>query len=219
MKYFYTPTSNRRVGILGIHDPNSRRTKVSNIQVCFMHMLKLAILSSTGVLCAVVMPGGTAFAQGDSIFRRNSCSRCSQCDEERCELCVVKAMETRYCYDVDHKTICVPKVKLPWQNCCEQPTAETKQIKVLNHKHIKNPICICKWKVVAPEPPQFEDANIYSGESDHVVPYENLPKNHHVPAPQSQSLRQVPNPPTAENAKSSTSHNDYFAPVKFGRNR
>lgn len=155
-----------------------------------------------------------------------SCLRCPDCDEEVCQLSCVTGHEKRFCFDVDHKTICVPKVKLPWQNCCEPRTAETKHVKILNMKQYKCPKCKCKWSVVAPTPPKYNEFSdqttadgYYSGNQQEPWGINDATPPMPYPNPEHQKsgqpLQQVPMAPVNNGAQGSF-HGDYFAPAKFG---
>lgn len=95
--------------------------------------------------------------------RGSECVECPSCQgefcpppQEYCELEVSQGKEERTCYEIDQKTICIPKVVPPWrQDCCEPVCAEARSVKILKTKKYECPICEYKWTVRKPELPQY----------------------------------------------------------------
>ncbi len=71
---------------------------------------------------------------------------------------VTRGKEERECFEIDYKTICVPKVVPPWKrDCCEPRCAEAKSVKILKTKKYECPVCQYEWKVCKPELPQVPE--------------------------------------------------------------
>jgi hypothetical protein len=81
--------------------------------------------------------------------KRVHCPRCS----EPCYPTVSKDMEKKHCWCVETKTICIPKIRFPWERhsgdccaskdgCCPQPKCgRTKCVRVLVKKEYECPVC------------------------------------------------------------------------------
>jgi len=76
---------------------------------------------------------------------------CPECNHEVCRLTLETRDEQRDCFRVEYKSICIPKVKLPWESCCKPRCGEVRSVKVLTRHQYTCPQCHCKWEVVAPE--------------------------------------------------------------------
>ncbi len=77
----------------------------------------------------------------------DGCTACPQC-KTHCKLEVTQGTEKKSCYKPECKTICIPKIRLPWQSCCEPRCAKTKTVKVLKKHSYECPKCEYKWTVV-----------------------------------------------------------------------
>lgn len=88
---------------------------------------------------------------------RNNCARCPQCNEEFCQLKCDETKEKKTCYEVDYKTVCIPKVYPPWKKNCQPQCAEARSVKVLNKKTYECPRCNYSWEVVKPQLPEIVD--------------------------------------------------------------
>lgn len=77
------------------------------------------------------------------------------CNEPTCcpnchATCVFEAKMVKVdksCYEVECKPICVPRVRFPWQKCCEPVCADIKYVKVLKVKKYECEECEYSWKV------------------------------------------------------------------------
>ena len=73
---------------------------------------------------------------------------------------VKEEKESRTCFKIECKTICIPPVRLPWQ-ACPPMTATTRKVRVLVEDSYECPKCKYTWKVV--EPSKAEPAEAPSG--------------------------------------------------------
>lgn len=81
--------------------------------------------------------------QSDCTARPTCCPSCSaRCIFEAKPITVEKS-----CYEVDCEPICVPKVRFPWQKCCEPMCAEIKWVNVLKTRTYECEDCEYSWKV------------------------------------------------------------------------
>lgn len=71
---------------------------------------------------------------------------CPKCNST-CRLVYEKGVQKQTVFDVSCKTICIPKVRLPWQKPCAA-AARLKQVKVLEEDTIECPVCEYRWEVV-----------------------------------------------------------------------
>jgi hypothetical protein len=77
---------------------------------------------------------------------------CPQC-HHHCQLEVETVKEKKSCFDVECEAICIPHVKLPWEDCCEPPKcARTRLVHVLVEKDYECERCHYKWTPVCCEP-------------------------------------------------------------------
>lgn len=76
---------------------------------------------------------------------------CPQCSCEFCTLDVKQTEESKECFKVEQKTICIPPVRLPWMKCDPPVTAKTRVVNVLKTDSYKCPTCEYTWKVCEPE--------------------------------------------------------------------
>lgn len=115
--------------------------------------------------------------------------KCPQCCHD-CVFSAEKAKETKSCYDVECKPICIPKVTFPWQKgccCCDKDGdkdgccavhngAKKRSVRVLKKYEYECPHCKYQWtpvsdkddwrhsdvkdKTSAPEPTPADDATV-----------------------------------------------------------
>ncbi len=195
-----------------------QRTQVPNLVAhsLIYSVVAIAITLTTTPLAGQIRIGGCdvgGYTQSCDGGCTQSCgckSRCPDCDLEVCKVSCEKVEESKTCFKVEYKTICIPKVKLPWDNCCEPRCAETRSVKILVTHKFKCPKCRCKWEVVRPEPcggQQHAEGDYYYSE-----PAEPTEKSEE-PAGEP-NLNEVPPSPTTQR-----NFRDYFAPANFGRKR
>ena len=82
-----------------------------------------------------------------SCKRTGGCVQCPQCDADVCKLDVKESKSEKSCFKVKTETICIPKVRLPWQKCCPPMTSKTKVVKRLSTHKYECPSCDYKWSV------------------------------------------------------------------------
>ena len=75
------------------------------------------------------------------------CATCPQCNAS-CQLEIKQGKEKKSCFKTECKTICIPKVRFPWQKCCEPRCAKAKTVKVLKKHSYECPKCEYKWTPV-----------------------------------------------------------------------
>ncbi|MCA9219890.1 MAG: hypothetical protein KDA71_06150 [Planctomycetales bacterium] len=73
-----------------------------------------------------------------------------QCPNCRCycKLTVEKEKEKNYCWNVECKPICVPKVRFPWESCCKPKCAYVKHVNVLVKEEYECEHCKYKWEPI-----------------------------------------------------------------------
>ena len=150
-------------------------TTIPNRTVATMKTLTTCIITAAILLAADVSlwtPTAVAAPQAGGSCRKHACrcgkcnlcrskTTCPQCNEcfcppeEYCELEVSTEMEERTCFELDYKTICIPKIVPPWKNrgCCPPQCAKTRSVKILKTKTYECPVCKYEWQVRKPELP------------------------------------------------------------------
>ena len=220
----------------------------------FNKTLKSVVLQSLlySAAAAFMLFAMTSFgvAQNRGLFGCMGCKKgctkhvqcCPECAEEVCSCSCVKVEESRSCFKVDYKTICIPKVKLPWESCCKPRCAEARSVKVLLVHRYKCPKCKCRWEVQQPKPPVLPGQMGIEGEvgivpgDQHLIdgqpfdaPQEGMPVPSSELPSSDQPLNEVPAAPqptqrpadtsTQSNQPTSNPYKDYFAPAKFGKKK
>ena len=103
------------------------------------------------------VPRATRVPRTPRTPRTKSCRKCHKCLNDVCTLEVEKGKEKKTCYETEQKIVCIPKVRLPWQNCNPDnpaPTcSETRTVTVLKKKKYECDVCKYSWKVVEPAVP------------------------------------------------------------------
>jgi hypothetical protein len=147
-------------------------TRTFNVTIARLTTLGLAMLllmaaeSIVGTSAAWAAPQAGCGCQrrhgGCRRCQEYGCVQCPECSqafcppaEEYCELCVTQEKVEHECFEVDYKTICIPKVIPPWRRGCEPVCAEARSVKVLTTKKYECPACQYKWEVRQPALPQF----------------------------------------------------------------
>lgn len=171
---------------------------------------------------------------GGCLKQRKCCQRCPECNEEFCELSYVEEKESKSCFQVDYKTICIPKVKLPWQSCCTPRCAEARSVKVLVIHKYKCPKCKCRWEVSKPYAPACDtygyegviDGGIHYSEPvpvEHAHPEESVPvikpeQLNEVPVVPGSSVPVVPGSSQSSIQQPKQNYDAYYAPASSKRN-
>lgn len=89
---------------------------------------------------------------GKGGLRRVFCPHCG----DACYPTVTKGTETKYCWNVDTKAICIPKVRFPWEaKCCNKGCGKdgcvtpkcgrTKEVNVLVKHEYECSVCKYSW--------------------------------------------------------------------------
>ncbi|WP_372724700.1 hypothetical protein [Novipirellula sp.] len=116
----------------------------------FYQTLRMTL--ATGLLVFAAMPFAANQATAGSghhlLDQTGCCTKCPACDH-RCNFSVDVVDETKTCFEVESKVICIPRVVFPWQkgNCdavCNNG-AKTRRICVLKTKDYKCPKCEYSW--------------------------------------------------------------------------
>ncbi|MCR9296225.1 MAG: hypothetical protein NXI32_26230 [bacterium] len=133
------------------------------------NILSTAFTLAFSTLC---MLGNTLPADAVEHRKKVCCPKCSNA----CELKVSEGTETKYCWKIECKTVCIPRVQFSWQwpwepkhkacgsqscddaecgNCCRPPLklAKSKKVKMLVKHEYECPVCEYKW---APKEDQAE---------------------------------------------------------------
>jgi hypothetical protein len=100
-------------------------------------------LTKTLAIGILLSLSGLALATNCHCCDDTGCSECAECPN--CKLKVEKAKVKKYCWEVECKPICVPKVRLPWQSCCEPLCAEGRNIHVLKKVEYECEECKYTW--------------------------------------------------------------------------
>lgn len=126
------------------------------------------VVSNLSVVSASPQQGCDCSSQSCITCRQSGgCVHCPECSEsfvpppqEYCELNITEGKETRTCFEIDYKTICIPKVVPPWRQCCEPVCAEARSVKVLKTRKYECPVCKYEWSVKKPEFQQPATSNL-----------------------------------------------------------
>ncbi|GAA4449278.1 hypothetical protein [Novipirellula rosea] len=117
-----------------------------------MFYQKLRMTLAAGLLSIATIPfvaNEAAAGFGHKLVDQTGCcTKCPACDHA-CNFSVDVVDETKTCFEVESKVICIPRVVFPWQkgNCdavCNNG-AKTRRICVLKTKDYKCPKCEYSW--------------------------------------------------------------------------
>jgi hypothetical protein len=141
-----------------------------------------SVVSSPAWVAAAPQQGCDCSNQSCTTCRQSGgCVHCPECSEsfvpppqEYCELEISEGKESKTCFEIDYKTICIPKVVPPWRQCCEPICAEARSVKVLKTKKYECPVCNYKWTVKKPEYQQPATGN---PTTFNQTPEQSLPVN------------------------------------------
>lgn len=102
-------------------------------------------MSSRALLffATIVVPAAAAFA-ADPPKKKPCCLT-----PKICSLKVECKPREKVCYDYECKQICIPKIRFPWQKCCEQPRCgEVRVVKVFKkHEYEYGLKKVCTWEL------------------------------------------------------------------------
>ena len=69
------------------------------------------------------------------------------CEGDFCKLSVKKGKEKKTCFKSEQETICIPAVRLPWQDCCPPSKSRTRLVTRLKTHKEEVESCSYKWEV------------------------------------------------------------------------
>lgn len=105
------------------------------------------------LLCAVVLAAtcghqSSTFAEeSETPTKRPYCPpRCPNC-KAYCKFEWENAKESKSCWCIERKAICIPKITFPWQKCTEPKCARVRWVNILKEMEYECPRCKCKWTV------------------------------------------------------------------------
>ncbi len=119
-------------------------------------MLRIACLAiSTTVLFMVLGGPSPAVSQESGRGAESAGETRGTCHEVTCPCChhvcklsseIVK--EKNYCWNVECKPICIPRVRFPWEKNCKPKCAKIKYVNVLEKREYECENCTYKWTPV-----------------------------------------------------------------------
>lgn len=124
-----------------------------NMRLQFMAIALVATIASTPALAGENGHGGKHGGHG----KGGSRAFCPHCGDA-CYPTVTKGTETKHCWNVDTKAICIPKVRFPWESsCCDKGCGKdgcvppkcgrTKYVNVLTKHEYECSTCKYSWDV------------------------------------------------------------------------
>ena len=188
-----------------------------------------------GCLWAASVPAGEPVGKsghGRCLF----CPRCS----EPCFPSVTTEAETRHCWDVECKTICIPRVRFPWEGgglkggkgicgCLPPKCGKAKCVKGLMKCEYECDVCKYKWEVEdckgkwsLPEEPSEEESNVHDeeeGESEEGGEEESSGESGEEENMNKGDSNEIPMPPALQEARSAVRAHNTPAPVVPPRRR
>ena len=69
------------------------------------------------------------------------------CEGDFCKLSIKKGKEKKTCFKTDQETICIPAVRLPWQDCCPPSKSRTRLVTRLKTHKEEVESSSYKWEV------------------------------------------------------------------------
>lgn len=73
---------------------------------------------------------------------------CPDCGRSVCRLVREPVADEKYCYQVECKQLCIPKIRWPWQSCCDAPQCgRVKTVKVLKRVEYECEACGYRWEL------------------------------------------------------------------------
>lgn len=162
--------------------------------------MRLHLLALTIAALVMTAPAFAGDGKGNSHGHGKGKGGCGELGRVFCPHCgdpcyptVTKGKETKHCWNVDSKTICIPKVRFPWESCgkgkggkngCPPPKCgRTKQVNVLVKHEYECSTCKYSW-----DPDAFKN-----GKGDDK--YDAYKAG---PAPGEEDAEPVPEPPPVE---------------------
>jgi hypothetical protein len=137
------------------------------------------------LVVAVAMSSTAMTWAGDLPTDKSHCDkgcrvRCPNCCHE-CVFSAEKAKETKSCYDVECKEICIPRIVFPWQKCgcgkggkgcgdgksgcCSHHNgAKSKSVRVLVKYEYECSVCAYKWNPASKYSDKLKDGDLKADE-------------------------------------------------------
>ena len=102
------------------------------------------------IVTVITLSLATSSADAGLFCKRGGCKpECQPCGVRHvcCPSVEVEIVEKK-CWKVECEPICVPRVKLPWRDCCEPRCGRIKYVsKLKSHKYECGSKCVYKWDV------------------------------------------------------------------------
>lgn len=117
-------------------------------------MKNVIYLSVTVAIALSLALGSRSVADSpeESARQPSACNKCPRCRTTCCELKVEQGEKEKHCWNVECKTICIPRVVFPWQKSCCDPSvnngAWTRKVRVLKKHTYTCPTCEYSWSPV-----------------------------------------------------------------------
>lgn len=73
------------------------------------------------------------------------CVQCPKCEGDICKLELDKSKQTKTCFKTEQVPVCIPPVRMPWQDCCPPGTSKTRLVTKLKVHKYECPGCSYKW--------------------------------------------------------------------------
>jgi hypothetical protein len=97
-------------------------------------------VARTFALVVLLIPVAAAFAGGHG-------HACPECGCAYCQPVPTTLKETKHCWEVECKQICIPAARWPWEKCCEPRCGKVKTVKVLKKVNYECEKCGYKWEI------------------------------------------------------------------------
>lgn len=103
--------------------------------------MRIAVALLAVALFAYPTNGGTAGEKAPSLS-------CHSCGRKVCCPEVKPAKETRHCWEVEKKDVCIPAVRFPWMDCGQFRCGRVRKVNVLVEKDYEVDTCKYDWKIL-----------------------------------------------------------------------
>ncbi len=75
-------------------------------------------------------------------------ARCHVCGQKVCYPETKVEKETRHCWEVERKEICIPAIRFPWMKCGPLHCGRVRTVNVLVAKDYESEKCVYEWKIL-----------------------------------------------------------------------
>ena len=103
--------------------------------------MRIAAVLLAAALFADSPTGGVAGEKAVSLS-------CHSCGQKVCCPEVKPAKETRQCWEVEQKEVCIPAVRFPWMDCGQFRCGRVRKVNVLVEKDYEVDVCDYQWKIL-----------------------------------------------------------------------